>query len=85
MDKLMIACGMRNVSMLVEDILDPTRKVSAGSRDMLSTAVSDMTRRSRAVRVVAFDRDATNVISFIRFLVSAQCQSACEVARPLAR
>jgi hypothetical protein len=76
MDNLMIDYGVRDVSMLVEDILDQTKKVNAGTRDMLITAVSDMTRRSRAIRVVAFCRDATNVISF---LASAQRQSAYDV------
>jgi hypothetical protein len=76
MDNLMLDYGVRDVSMLVEDILDQTKKVNAGTRDMLISAVSDMTRRSRAIRVVAFGRDATNVISF---LASAQKQSAYEV------
>jgi len=76
MDNMMIDYGVRDVTMLVEDIFDQTKKVNAGTRDMLITAVSDMTRRSRAIRVVAFGRDATNVISF---LASAQRQSAYEV------
>ena len=76
MDNLMIDHGVRDVSMLVEDIVDQTKKVNAGTRDMLISAVSDMTRRSRAIRVIAFGRDATNVISF---LASAQRQSAYEV------
>ena len=76
MDNMMIDYGVRDVSMLVEDIVDQTKKVNAGTRDMLITAISDMTRRSRAIRVVAFGRDATNVISF---LASAQRQSAYEV------
>ena len=76
MDNLMIDHGVRDVSMLVEDIVDQTKKVNAGTRDMLISAVSDMTRRSRAIRVVAFGRDATNVISF---LASAQRQNAYEV------
>jgi hypothetical protein len=76
MDNTMIDYGVRDVSMLVEEILDQTKKVNAGTRDMLITAVSDMTRRSRAIRVVAFGKDATNVISF---LASAQRQSAYEV------
>jgi len=76
MDNLMIDYGVRDVSMLVEDIVDQTKKVNAGTRDMLISAVSDMTRRSRSIRVVAFGRDATNVISF---LASAQRQGAYEV------
>ncbi len=76
MDNLMVDYGVRDVSMLVEEIADQTKKINAGTRDMLITAVSDMTRRSRAVRVVAFGKDASNVISF---LASAQRQGAYEV------
>ena len=76
MDNLMIDYGVRDVSMLVEEILDSTKKVNAGTRDMLISAVSDMTRRSRAIRLVAYGKDATNVISFLQ---SAQRQSAYEV------
>jgi Domain of unknown function (DUF4384) len=76
MDNLMIDYGVRDVSMLVEEILDSTKKINAGTRDMLMTAVSDMTRRSRAVRLVAFGRDATNAVSFLAY---AQRQSAYEV------
>jgi hypothetical protein len=76
MDNLMIDYGVRDVSMLVEEILDETKRVNAGTRDMLITAVSDMTKRSRAIRLVAFGKDATNVISFLQL---AQRQSAYEV------
>jgi Domain of unknown function (DUF4384) len=76
MDNLMIDYGIRDVSMLVEDIFDQTKKVNAGTRDMLITAVSDMTRRSRAIRINAFGRDATNVISY---LAQAQRQSPYDV------
>jgi hypothetical protein len=76
MDNLMIDYGVRDLSMLVEDILDQTKKVNVGTRDMLISAVSDMTRRSRAIRLVAFGKDATNAISFLQ---SAQRQSAYEL------
>lgn len=79
MDNLFIDYGVRDVSLLVEDIFDQTKKVNAGTRDMLITAVSDMTRRSRALRVIAFGRDTTNAISF---LSSAQRQGAYEVVPP---
>jgi hypothetical protein len=76
MDNQFIDYGVRDLSMLVEDILDNTKKINAGTRDMLISAVSDMTRRSRGVRVVAFGKDASNVISF---LASAQRQSAYDI------
>lgn len=73
MDNMMIDYGVRDVSMLVEDILDQTKKVNAGTRDMLISAMSEMTRRSRAFRVIAFGKDSSNMISF---LDAAQRQSA---------
>jgi hypothetical protein len=79
MDNVLIDYGVRDVSMLVEEIIDQTKKVNAGTRDMLITAVSDMTRRSRALRLVAFGKDATNVISFLQ---SAQRLNAYQVIPP---
>ena len=76
MDNMMIDYGVRDVTMLVEEIVDQTKKVNAGTRDMLITAVSDMTKRSRAVRLVAFGPDANNVVSFLN---QAQRKSAYEV------
>jgi curli biogenesis system outer membrane secretion channel CsgG len=75
MDNMLIDYGVRDVSMLVEEIVDQTKKVNAGTRDMLITAMSEMTRRSRAVRLVAYGKDSTNVIAFLQ---SAQRQSAYE-------
>jgi hypothetical protein len=71
MDDKLLDFGVRDVTMLVEDIFDQTKKVNAGTRDMLISAVSDMTRRSRAIRINAFGRDSANAISF---LASAQRQ-----------
>jgi hypothetical protein len=65
MDTLMLDYGVRDLTMLTEEITDETKKLNAGTRDMLISAVSDMSRRSRAVRLVAFGKDATNVISFL--------------------
>lgn len=76
MDNQFVEYGVRDVSMLVEDLVDNTKKINAGTRDMLITAVSDMTRRSRAVRINAFGKDAGNVIGF---LATAQRQSAYDV------
>lgn len=66
MDDLMIANGVRDVSVLVEDLADQTKKVNAGTKDMLISAVSDMTKRSRAIRLVAFGQDSGNLIGFLQ-------------------
>ncbi len=76
MDNLFIAYGTRDVSVLLEDLTDTTKKVSAGTRDMMMSAISDMTRRSRAVQVVAFGQDANNLVAFLN---SAQQRGAFQV------
>jgi hypothetical protein len=51
MDGLLLDYGARDLALSVEDLSDPGRGTSAGSRELLVAAVSDMTRRSRAVRL----------------------------------
>jgi len=65
MDALMIEYGVFDVSMLVEDIRDSTEKVKAGAKDMLISAISEMTRRSHAIRLIAFGADSGNLVSFL--------------------
>ncbi|MFN0303141.1 MAG: DUF4384 domain-containing protein [Burkholderiales bacterium] len=76
MDNMMIDYGVRDLSMLVEEIADSTKKVNAGTRDMLISAMSVMTQRSRATRVVAFGKDTLNLITFNQ---NAQRQNAYDV------
>lgn len=76
MDNMMIEYGIRDISMLVEDLSDQTGKVNAGTKDMLITAVSTMTRRSRAVKLIPFGNDSGNLISF---LGAAGSQSAYNI------
>lgn len=66
MDVTLSNYGVRDVSVLIEDILDQTKKVNAGTTDMLITAVSEMTTRSRAIRLVAFGEDSKNLITFLQ-------------------
>lgn len=79
MDTVLADYGVRDVGLLVEEITDHTKKVNAGTRDMLITAISDMTRRSRALRLVAFGKDTTNVISFLQ---AAQRQNPYQAVPP---
>jgi hypothetical protein len=79
MDTLMLDYGVRDMTVMTEEITDETKKLNAGTRDMLISAVSDMSRRSRAVRLVAFGKDATNVISFLATAQSAAAYQAVPV------
>lgn len=65
MDQLMIDFGVPTLAVMMEDLTDQTGGVKAGTRDMLIAAVTDMTRRSRAVRVNAFGNDSGNLVSYI--------------------
>jgi len=65
MDDLYLVYGVRDVSVVVEDISDATKKVNASARDMTMSAISDMTRRSRAIQVIAFGQDANNIVAFL--------------------
>ena len=54
MDHAFLTYGVKNLSLLVEDLPDATRKVNASGKDMMISAISQMTRRSRALHLVAF-------------------------------
>lgn len=66
MDDLMISYGVEQFSVLAEDLNDKTKKLDTGTRDMLITAVSDMTKRSNAIKLIAYGADSGNLISFLQ-------------------
>ncbi|MDR2690670.1 MAG: DUF4384 domain-containing protein [Azoarcus sp.] len=66
MDRTLMMYGIRDLVVISEDIEDKTKKVSAGTKDMLISAVSDMTRSSRAIRLIAWGNDSGNLISFMK-------------------
>lgn len=65
MDHLFIQYGIRDVSVLVDDLDDKTKRVAAGTKDMLISATSSMTQRSRAIRLVAFGNGASTLDDWI--------------------
>jgi hypothetical protein len=54
MDITFLNYGVRDLTVLIEDVPDATRKVNASGKDMIISAISQMTRRSRAVNLMAF-------------------------------
>jgi hypothetical protein len=54
MDITFLNYGVRNLTVLIEDVPDSTKKVNASGKDMIISAMSQMTRRSRAVNLMAF-------------------------------
>jgi hypothetical protein len=65
MDKLFIKFGIDGVPIMLEDLNDNTKKVSTGTRDMLISAISDMTFRSRGVKLITFGNDTGNLNNFM--------------------
>jgi hypothetical protein len=53
MDNLLLDHGVRDISVTVDEFADPAQRADAGTREMLVAAVSGMTQRSRAIRLVA--------------------------------
>jgi curli biogenesis system outer membrane secretion channel CsgG len=65
MDGLFITYGIRDVAVMVEDLDDKTKKVTAGTKDMLISATSSMTRRSSAIRLNTFGKDSIGLTEWI--------------------
>ncbi len=63
MDTLLLDHGARDLSVIVEDLADKTQRGNAGSKDMLISTVSDMTRRSQAIRLVASGQDWSHTLN----------------------
>ncbi len=55
MDTQFRAFGVKNVSVIIEDIPDQTKKINVGAREMFVSATSQMTRASRAIRLIPYD------------------------------
>ncbi|WP_280154803.1 DUF4384 domain-containing protein [Piscinibacter sp. XHJ-5] len=65
MDDLLYRFGVRDVSVMIEEMQDQSRRLGAGTRDMMVSAFADMTRRSRGVRLVTFGQDNQNVVQLL--------------------
>ena len=66
MDRLMLAKNIRNIPVMVEDIDDKTEAVKTGVRDMLVSAISEMTHKSHGIKLILYGKDSGNLISFLK-------------------
>ena len=57
--------GVRDVSVMIEDMQDQSRRLGAGTRDMMVLAFADMTRKSHGVRLVTFGQDNQNIVQLL--------------------
>lgn len=66
MDNLMLAKNIRRIPVMVEDLEDKTESVKVGVRDMLVSAISEMTYKSQGIKLVLYGKDTGNLISFLK-------------------
>ena len=66
MDKLLMNKRVRYTSLLIESLNDNTDQVKAGTRDMLISAISDMSKRSKKIKIIVYGKDSANLISFLK-------------------
>ena len=67
MDDMLYRFGVRDVSVMIEEMQDQSRRLGAGTRDMMVSAFADMTRKSRGVRLVTFGQDNQNIVQLLSF------------------
>lgn len=66
MDDWMFQHGTRDLTLMMEELRDATQKVPVSARDMMTSAISEMTRRSRAVRLSVFGGDQQNLAQLLQ-------------------
>lgn len=66
MDDMMFKRGTRDVSVMMEELRDATQRVPISARDMMTSAMSDISRRSRGVRLSVFGTDQQNLLQFLQ-------------------
>jgi len=66
MDDMMFTRGTRDVSVMMEELRDATQRVPISARDMMTSAMSDISRRSRGVRLSVFGTDQQNLLQFLQ-------------------
>ncbi|MGV6810015.1 MAG: hypothetical protein ACWA5U_09080 [bacterium] len=66
MDHLLADKKVRHSRILIESLNDKTDSIKVGSRDMMISAISEMTKKSKKVRLITYGNDSTNLISFLK-------------------
>lgn len=66
MDRMMLDYQIKDIPMLVENIEDKTEAVKAGTRDMIISAISEMTKHSKGIKLITYGKDSANLISFMK-------------------
>jgi hypothetical protein len=76
MDDLMLRSGVRDISLMTEELRDSTQRVPVNARDMMISAFSEMNRRSRAMRVSTFGNDQIQLTTLLQQAQKTEAFSA---------
>lgn len=66
MDQLLANKSVPKSRILIEDLNDKTDSIKVGARDMMISAISEMSKNNQKIRLVAYGGDSTNLISFLK-------------------
>jgi len=65
LDELLSNYGVRDVTLLVEDLADPGWRVGVGNRQLLVAVLAEITQRSNAIRLIVSGQDWENTARLI--------------------
>lgn len=66
MDEMLFRNGVRDLTLMMEDFRDTGQRLPVSTRDMMVSAFSEMTRRSRAIRLSVFGGDQQNMLNMLQ-------------------
>jgi hypothetical protein len=71
MDDLLLAYGKKDIVITTAGIPDSTGKVQAGTKDMLHTAASKMSIKSKALSFIDYDTSSTDLLALFQDMQAA--------------
>ncbi len=75
MDELFVRYNVSGIRMGAQNILDPASDIKTATKDMIITAMSEMSRKSNAVRFVVLGSDLTDITQFHQYHTNQQFRS----------
>ena len=75
MDEMFVRYNISDLRLGAQNILDPTSDIQTASKDMMITAISEMSRKSKAVRFVVLGSDLLDITQFHQYHKKPEFQS----------
>ena len=75
MDEMFVRYNISDLRLGAQNILDPSSDIQTASKDMMITAISEMSRKSKAVRFVVLGSDMFDITQFHQYHTKQEFQS----------